>query len=1537
MNKTLLGSALFSLALIAPLCAEHYQVYLLGGQSNGNGRADAAQLVAPLNAAQTDVRFYWHRTQAADNVGWLLEDQWIDLAPGSGHGTGEPVYEKEFGTEVSFGRAMADAKPTENIAIIKYTHGGTTLDSSWSATGTQYTTFVPTVQAALSALTTAGHTYALRGMLWVQGETDSNDATGSDNYQTNLTNLVTRVRTDLNSGQTFPFVLSTLSNSQYADIATVGSGPYKVRQAQETVAAADPTVGIVITDGYSVRSDVIHFDHTALVTLGENLATQMLALEATRLIHYWPFDGDADDAAGTHDGTAVGDASYTTGSAGKFGEAASLDGAGDYIDIGESSLPASDFTLTAWIYRETAGEYMYVAGTQNSGNNGAFLRAEIATGATTTNNSLLANLLPPASSQRVWGGTIPLNTWTHVAMTVSSTAGLEIFINGTSAGTDTTALGHTVFNNFRIGARPDVDSLYFDGLIDDVAIFDGVLTSTQLDNVIASGAVNFDVNPNAAALIHHWKLDGDATDSVGSADGTAQGEAGYALGQFGQAVSLDGVDDYISTATAGDAVLPSTDYTLMAWVFWDGANGSRGYIAGGQNSGTDGEVFTMGKDTNGTDRILFLNLLPNGGQGNSVAESPDSTISTGTWQHVAYTVDSNNGTTLYLNGSPVGTNPTRTTHTASTTVFNIGNNPQTGTQNPFDGLIDDVAVFSGVLDITQINNARNDGAENFNADLTPPTIVAKVPHGVSGVYPGSNLVATFSEDVVLKAGGTITITDTDDGSGTVVINLPDPAQVTVSGSELIINPSGSLDFGTNFEVVISEGAIEDDAGTPNGFPGTSGGQWTFSTAAQDLTAPEITLKSPLDNATDVSRATSIVATFDDTVLVGTGDITLKDLDDGSTTQVIAVTDTSQVSISGSVLTIDPSTPLAADRNYAVQIADGAVKNYSDVDFAGIPSTDVITWNFQTLATSPNVIFILSDDQGWYDYGFMQRPGVEKAAIDLNPSIPQVAKTPAIDRLADEGLAFIHGYSAPVCRPALVSIITGTYLQQHWVTGNDLVNFRGAGNTRMDDSTVEARMQVLNPLPRTLFNELGYTSFQTGKWWEGHHNNGGFTHGDTVNSTAAGTAPPQWSGGSIPSYGRARHGDWGLMTGRVDYVNDIPAPAHPIPYANTVKTVTDFINAQVTADQPFFLWYAPFLPHDPFDPPAGLVAEYTALGLNSTDAKYYANIERFDGGVGAILDHLDAKGIADNTIIIMICDNGRALDKTTEGKLTSYDSGVRSPIIVRWPDRIKPGGAIEPQIIRTPVNMVDMVPTVHHALGLPVFTEMRGIDLLDPAAVAARDTVCGSDHDVEILTLSDPTESLESRFAVRSGWKLILSTNGDKELYHLYNGSSPVDPHETNNLAASNPQLVGELTMEIVNWYAEPDNYDSWIGDPALEMNPADRGFTLDPDGDGLPNGIEAWFGTDPRAFSAGLENLSTDGTTTTFTHPRNLNPPSDLVGSYEWSPNLVDWYVGNGVDGPSSGLTMSISAVPDGSHTTVTATSSASVSSLFIRALATQN
>jgi hypothetical protein len=275
--------------------------------------------------------------------------------------------------------------------------------------------------------------------------------------------------------------------------------------------------------------------------------------------------------------------------------------------------------------------------------------------------------------------------------------------------------------------------------------------------------------------------------------------------------------------------------------------------------------------------------------------------------------------------------------------------------------------------------------------------------------------------------------------------------------------------------------------------------------------------------------------------------------------------------------------------------------------------------------------------------------------------------------------------------------------------------------------------------------------------------------------------------------------------------------------------------------------------------------------------------------------------------------------------------------VRWPDRIKTGGAIEPQFVTTPVSVVDLVPTIFDALGLATAPEMTGVSLLQPGLATARDTVFTEDSNHDIADLNDPLQTLQARVAIRDGWKLILPfnnasrTNGNPQLYHLYDTStgSPVDPHENTNLAGSNPVLVSELTTAIEDWYH--GRFGFWIAHPSRGLALADRGFDADPDGDSLANGLEAWFGTRPDQFDAGLTAVAVDGTTFTFSHPRNENAPSDLSGFYEWSPNLADWYAGDGIDGPAGGPAVLISPNTVDTTTTVTATASEPLERLFLR------
>jgi hypothetical protein len=148
------------------------------------------------------------------------------------------------------------------------------------------------------------------------------------------------------------------------------------------------------------------------------------------------------------------------------------------------------------------------------------------------------------------------------------------------------------------------------------------------------------------------------------------------------------------------------------------------------------------------------------------------------------------------------------------------------------------------------------------------------------------------------------------------------------------------------------------------------------------------------------------------------------------------------------------------------------------------------------------------------------------------------------------------------------------------------------------------------------------------------------------------------------------------------------------------------------------------------------------------------------------------------------------------------------------------------------------------------------------------------------------------------------------------GHSPGDVYSFDNLR------VGD----------EQTSFRQWIKD--FNLPAAYQGFGDDLDQDGLANGIEAWFGTHPGESNGGLVFVATDGTVAAFRHPQNPSPPGDLGGTYRWSTNLIDWYAGDGEDGPQDGPFLTIDAETSGTTTTVTATSSTPMGIVFVRAMA---
>jgi arylsulfatase A-like enzyme len=350
------------------------------------------------------------------------------------------------------------------------------------------------------------------------------------------------------------------------------------------------------------------------------------------------------------------------------------------------------------------------------------------------------------------------------------------------------------------------------------------------------------------------------------------------------------------------------------------------------------------------------------------------------------------------------------------------------------------------------------------------------------------------------------------------------------------------------------------------------------------------------------------------------------------------------------------------------------------------------------ADKPNIVVILSDDQGWMDYGFMGHEDIE---------------TPHLDKLAASSVLFERGYVAsPLCRPSLASILTGRMPSEHGITGNDVDAYH---NREALDKPLRSAFHKF-PTFVKLLAANGYLAHQSGKWWEGSFQDGGFTDGMT-------------QGG--------RHGDKGLAIGR-----------------GGIKPITDFLDHATKENKPFLVWYAPFLPHTPHDPPPRLLEKYTRQGRAADVAKYYAMCEWFDETCGGLLDDLERRGLRENTLVIYLCDNGWAAasqneddpnqklwkDYALRSKSSPFEMGIRTPVMLSWPDRFK--------ALRTSdlAHAIDIFPTIAAAAGIETPKGLSGINLLDETARKNRDTVFGVAHSVHNMTPGNPDGTLQYRWA-----------------------------------------------------------------------------------------------------------------------------------------------------------------------------------------------
>ncbi|MFG0289381.1 MAG: sulfatase [Rhodopirellula sp. JB044] len=425
---------------------------------------------------------------------------------------------------------------------------------------------------------------------------------------------------------------------------------------------------------------------------------------------------------------------------------------------------------------------------------------------------------------------------------------------------------------------------------------------------------------------------------------------------------------------------------------------------------------------------------------------------------------------------------------------------------------------------------------------------------------------------------------------------------------------------------------------------------------------------------------------------------------------------------------------------------------------GLPS--VILFAVIACATAhadrPNVVFLLSDDQGWNDYGFMGHPHLH---------------TPNLDELAKSGLVYERGYvTAPLCRPSLASLVTGLYPHQTGIRGNDPVmprTFNRKNNLSMFKSLRERMTAPLHDQPsfvRTL-KEHGYATLQTGKWWEGDPKEHGFTDAMTHGIEEQG----------------GRHGDQGLKIGR-----------------STMDPIFQFVDTAKANEQPFFIWYGVFLPHAPHNAPQRLFDKYKDAAPDEPTARYWANVEWLDEGCGQIVDYLKENGLYENTLFVYTCDNGwvqnpKKMNSSIRSKREPVEAGIRTPIIVSQEGEIAPSRDTE-----TLASNIDIATTILHACGIEPPSEMPGLDLRKPDELRQRDRVFVDvyEHDSDIDRLDDLNDGLVARVVI-DGWdKLIARPSGD-ELYDLKS-----DPDDRNDLSSQHPEKVKELKAMIRDWISK---------------------------------------------------------------------------------------------------------------------------------------
>jgi arylsulfatase A len=451
---------------------------------------------------------------------------------------------------------------------------------------------------------------------------------------------------------------------------------------------------------------------------------------------------------------------------------------------------------------------------------------------------------------------------------------------------------------------------------------------------------------------------------------------------------------------------------------------------------------------------------------------------------------------------------------------------------------------------------------------------------------------------------------------------------------------------------------------------------------------------------------------------------------------------------------------------------------------------ILVWVQITLAADrpPNVIIILTDDQGYNDLGCYGSPQI---------------RTPRIDQMAAQGMRFTDFYSpAPVCTPTRAGLLTGCYPQRISMC----IFPQERPNGDQGHVLFTQSRHGLNPSEITIAEMLkqrGYSTGMLGKWHLG----------------------------DAPEFLPTKQGfDWYLG---IPYSNDMPPHAlmrdekvieQPVDQNTLTQRYTEaavkFIKA--SKDKPFFLYFAHNMPHVPIHASEKFRGK-SARGL------YGDVIEELDWSTGQVLDALKEAGVDENTFVVFTSDNGPwhmrgeaggSAFPLRAGKGTTYEGGMRIPCIMRWPGKIPAG-----KTCKEPLSHLDLLPTIAAITASSPPTD-RTIDGKDISAIMMAKPDAKNPHEA-FYYFADG-----SLMAVRSGkWKLKLPSTLKDETYYtkletpdakipraLYD--LELDPGEQKSVLADHPDVAKRLT-ELAD-HARADMGDVRRGITGKDVRPVGR-------------------------------------------------------------------------------------------------------------------